>query len=156
MTDIPVLQPLLRRYPDAHKARAPLLEPILLPYVALMFGAFIAALVGSYNALLLKRPALILKSLLVGIAASFSFVLVIMVLQQFGVTDRRVAFILGRFVHFGFGGLLYFLHRPHFRGHQYLGGPAVPLLPSYLAAIVISVMVPNPAPLMFIGVPFVR
>jgi hypothetical protein len=135
---------------------APLLNPILLPYLALVFGGVVAAIAGSYNALVLKRFGLVLRSLLVGLASSLCFVLAFAILRGAGVENRSVALIAGRLTHFAFGGVLYFIHRPHFRGHEFLGGTTVPLLPSYLVAIVVSLKIPGPIAAMLLGAPFVR
>jgi hypothetical protein len=141
VTDDLALRPVLTRYPDARRGIAPLLEPVLLPYLALMFGSLFASLVGVYNAVVLKRFGLAVRSILVGALGwiSFQFVLVLVV----HVTgNASVGVIAGRIVHFALGGLLYAMHRPHFRGNAFLNGRAVPMLPSYLVAILISMKMP--------------
>lgn len=155
MTDTPLLQPLLRGYPDGRKARLPLLHPVLLPYLALIFGGILAAIVSCYNAAMMKRPGLIFRSLLLGLGSWLGFLLVAGALLDAGVS-ARAAMIAGRAVHFAFGGVLYYVHRPYFRGHEFLRGATVPLLPAYLTAIIASFMAPNWLTLLLLGVPFVR
>jgi hypothetical protein len=145
------LRPLLRRHPDARRAKAPLLQPILLPYLALIFGSGVAALVACYNALMLKRGGLAGYSLLAGAGGMLSFLLVAGNAIHFG-AEPAVALILGRVVHFAFGGLLFALQRPHLRGNEFLGGPVAPLLPSYFGAIVISLLLPSRLSLLLLGV----
>jgi hypothetical protein len=143
------LRPLLRRYPDARRAKAPLLPPALLPYLALLFGSSVAALVAVYNALMLRRPALALRSLLIGVGGWVSFFLII----TFANANVRVVMILGRALHFAFGGVLYAMHRRHFTGSQFLDGPALPLVKSYVAAVVIYFILPSAVVALLLGVP---
>ena len=141
MNDELAPNPLLERYPDARRGFAPLLEPVLLPYLALMFGTLAASVFAVYNAVMLKRFGLAMRSILVGALGwiSFQFVLALVV----NVFDNAsVGVIVGRFVHFALGGALYAIHRPHFRGHQFLNGRTVPLLASYILAILISMKMP--------------
>jgi hypothetical protein len=141
VTDDLALRPILTRYPDARRGAAPLLEPLLLPYLALMFGSLVAGLFAAYNAGTLKRSGLAMRSILVGaigwITFPFTFALV------FRATGNvSVGVIAGRVVHFALGGALYAMHRPHFRGHTFLGGRPVPLFGSYALAIAVSIMMP--------------
>lgn len=149
-------KPLLRRHPDARKGRAPLLHPILLPYLALMFGSAVAGLAGTFNALMLRRTSLALKSLAIGAAGWLSFMLVVALVRKAGVENVAVAVVIGRVMHFALGGALYFVHRPHFRGHEFLNGKTAPLLGSYLVAILASMYMPAKLTLLLLGVPFVR
>jgi len=149
------LRPLLKRYPDAHRSAAPLLEPILLPYVSLIFGSAVAAVAAAYNGVIIKRTGLVLRSLLLGALGWVAFILVVVLARQAGIENPRVLLILGRTMHFGFGAVLYLIHRPYFRGHEFLGGRAVALLPSYLTAFVISMMLPPRLELLLLGVPLV-
>jgi hypothetical protein len=155
MSDTPLLQPLLRNYPDGRKARLPLLHPVLLPYLALIFGGMLAAIVSCYNAAMLKRPGLLFRSLLLGLASWIGFLFVVGALLDAEVS-ARVAMIAGRAAHFAFGGVLYYIHRPYLRGHEFLGGETAPLLPTYLTAIIASFMAPSSLTLLLLGVPFVR
>jgi hypothetical protein len=145
------LRPLLRRYPDARRAKAPLLQPALLPYLALLFGSSVAALVAVYNALMLRRPALALRSLLIGVAGWVSFFLIIA--SANANAHVRVVMILGRALHFAFGGVLYAMHRRHFTGSQFLDGPALPLVKSYVAAVVLYFIFPSAVVALLLGVP---
>jgi hypothetical protein len=146
------LRPLLSRHPDARRAKAPLLQPILLPYLALIFGSGVAALAACYNALMMRRGGLAARSLLAGAGGTIAFLVVAGNAIHFG-AETVVAIILGRVVHFAFGGLLFSMQRPHIRGNEFLGGPMAPLLPSYLAAIAISLLLPSPLTLLLLGVP---
>lgn len=150
------MKPLLARHPDARRAPAPLLEPILLPYVAIMFGSVVAAAVATYNALMLRRPALIARSLLLGVMGWLGFLMMPALLRPAGITNLSVAVILGRLVHFAIGGVMFWIFRPHAGGHEFLGGKNVPLLPSYLVAFLIAWNLPARVTLMLLGVPFVR
>lgn len=136
----PVLRPLLARYPDARRSPAALLEPILFPYLALMFG-FGGALAGAYNAVMLRRRKLLLQTILVGLTGVVLFSATIAVVRTAG-HSVQIAVILGRGVHFALGGVLYFLHRPHFKGHEFKLGSTLPMLQSYLAAILLSMLLP--------------
>lgn len=147
-------RPLLRRHPDARLASVPLLDPSLLPYLGLMFGSPVAAAVSLYNALAIRRVGLAVRSLLLGIAGWIGFLLVLVIANRFGADS--IAFILGRMFYFAIGGALFFIHRPHHRGHEFLGGRSVPILASYLAAIAISIWLPGRIALMLLGVPGVR
>jgi len=141
MNDDLALAPVLTRYPDARRGAAPLFEPVLLPYLALMFGSLAASLFGVYNAVVLKRFGLALRTLLVGALGWISFQFVFaLVLHASG--NASVGVIAGRVVHFALGGLLYAMHRPYFRGHEFLRGRAVPLFASYALAILISMKMP--------------
>ncbi len=147
-------RPLLRRHPDARLAAAPLLDPSLLPYLGLMFGSPVAAAVSMYNALAIRRVGLAIRSFLIGVAGWIGFLLVIVAANRFGAAS--IAFILGRMFYFAVGGALFFIHRPHHRGHEFLGGRSVPILASYLVAIAISIWLPRDIALILLGVPGVR
>lgn len=149
-------RPLLQRHPDARRGSAPLLHPVLFPYLALIFGSLIAGIAGAYNAAVLRRGWLMVQSLLIGAAGWISFLFVVAALGQLGVENVSLAVIGGRVVHFALGGLLFFVHRPHFRGHEFLHGRTAPLLASYLVAIFASIYLPNKLELILLGVPFVR
>ncbi len=146
------LRPLLERHPDARRAKGPLLQPVLLPYLALIFGSGVASLAACYNALMMKRGGLAAKSLLVGLLGTIAFVVVGGIALRLGAAPA-VAIILGRVIHFAFGGLLFAMQRPHVRGNEFLSGPMAPLLPSYLATIAISIFLPARISLLLLGVP---
>jgi ABC-type multidrug transport system fused ATPase/permease subunit len=141
MNDDLALKPLLKRYPDARRGFTPLLEPVLLPYLGLIFGSLVASLFAVYNAVMLKRFGLALRSILVGTLGWISFQFVVALVVHF-FDNVSVGVIVGRFVHFALGGALYAMHRPHFRGHEFLNGRPVPLLASYVLAILISMKMP--------------
>jgi hypothetical protein len=143
------LRPLLARHPDARRAKAALLPPILLPYIALMFGSGIAALAAVYNALMMRRVGLAVRSLLVGAAGWFAFFLIITNADD----HIRVLVIVGRVVHFLCGGLLYRMQRAHFAGSQFLHGAALPLVRSYVGAFVVYLFLPAKIVAFLLGVP---
>jgi hypothetical protein len=155
MSETDALQPLLARYPDARLGTGRLFDPILFPYIGLIFG-FGAALLAVYNAWRLRRMRLALLSILIGLAGCFLFVVTFVVARAMGVENFAVAAIIGRAVHFALGVVMFFLHRPHFRGHEFQDGETVPVLPSYLGAIVLSMIVPSPVTLVLLGGIFVR
>lgn len=155
MNETDALQPLLSRYPDARQGKVRLFDPILFPYVALIFG-FGAALLGVYNAVSLRRTRLALVSLLIGLAGCLLLVVTFVVARRLGVEKPAVALIVGRTVHFALGVLLYFIHRPHFHGHEFQDGETVPVLQSYVVAILLSMIVPWRVTLLLLGGLFVR
>lgn len=155
MTDDLALRPVLTRYPDARRGSLPLLDPVFLPYLGLIFGSLVASLAAVYNAVVLKRAGLAVRSILIGAAGwiSFQFVVALVVKVTGNVS---VGVIVGRVVHFALGGALYAMHRAHFSGHEYLHGRAVPLLPTYLVAILISMKMPWKVTARLLGVWFVE
>jgi hypothetical protein len=147
------LSPLLGRYPDARRAKAPLISPILFPYLGLIFGSGVASLAACWNAVMLRRGWLAVRSILVGIGGWLAFLFVVFGAVNAGLTTVSIALILGRIVYFAFGGLLYAMHRRHETGNEFLGGPAVPLVASYVLAFVIHMMLPGRVLLLLLGVP---
>lgn len=147
------LSPLLGRYPDARRAKAPILSPILFPYLALIFGSGVASLAACWNAVMLRRGGLAIRSLLVAIGGWLAFLVVVIGVVSSGLAQVSIALILGRVVHFAFGGLLYAMHRRHETGNEFLGGPAVPLVASYLTAFAIQLVLPSRVLLFLLGVP---
>ena len=141
MNDELALKPHLERYPDARRGAAPLLDPVLLPYLALMFGSLVAAVGAVYNAVVLKRFGLAVRSILVGTLGWISFQFVVALVVHL-VGNVSVGVIAGRVVHFALGGVLYAMHRPYFRGHEFLSGRTIPLFASYALAILISLKMP--------------
>jgi hypothetical protein len=153
MTDDLAPRPLLSRYPDARRGMGTLIEPALLPYLALMFGSLVAGAVGAYNALMLKRPGLALRSLAVGAAGWIAFLFVLATVRgPLGIENVSVGVIIGRIVHFALGGALYVMHRPHFSGHTFKHGTTAPLLGSYLTSILVSMVLPSRVTLFLLGV----
>jgi hypothetical protein len=155
MSETDALHPLLARYPDARRGTGRLFDPILFPYIGLIFG-FGAALLAVYNAWRLRRMRLALLSILIGLAGCFLFVVTFVVARQVGVQNSAVALIIGRAVHFALGSLMFFIHRPHFRGHEFQDGETVPVMQSYLGAVVLSIIVPWRVTVVLLGGLFVR
>lgn len=147
-----VLRPLLSRHPDARRGAWPLLDPFLLPYLAIMFGSIVAALAGTYNALVLRRGWLAVRSLAAGAAGWIGFFGAVTALRMAGVENGSLLLIGGRIVHFAVGGVLTFLHQPHFRGHAFLRGRAADVIRSYAVAMLVYFVTPGPVVLLLQGV----
>ena len=143
------LRPLLARYPDARLGKAPLIDPIVFPYVALVFG-FGAAIAGVYNAIVLRRLRLALLTTLIGLTGCLLFLGTLVIGHRLG-TIPAVLLIIGRTIHFACGGALYFLHRPHFQGHEFHRGASIPMLPSYIATFMLSRLIPWRVTLVLLG-----
>jgi hypothetical protein len=148
-----VLQrPLLARYPDGRRSPLPLVEPVLLPYLALLFGSAVAGVVGAYNALAIRRFGLAALSLAAGAVGWFAFaLLVVRVDDAHG--NVELAVIAGRFLHFIIGGLLFLKQRPYARGHAFLQGTMLPVVMTYIAALVITLAMPSKILALLVGVP---
>ncbi len=142
-----VLEPQLRRWPDARRASVPLVHPLLFAYLGLMLGAPVAALLACYNAIVLRRWVLLLVSLACGVAGWFAFIETLTALL-----DTGYAFVAGRAVYFAFGCVLYFLHRHHTEGHVFLGGRLLPVLPMYAGAFLLLMIMPIRLFLWLLGV----
>jgi hypothetical protein len=148
-----VLQrPLLKRYPDARRAPIPLVEPVLLPYLALLFGSAVAGVVAAYNAVAIRRFGLAALSLAAGAAGWAAFaLLVIRVEDAHG--NLELALIVGRILHFIIGGWLFLTERPYLRGHAFLQGRMLPVVLTYVVAFVIALVMPADIWLLLTGVP---
>jgi hypothetical protein len=135
------LKPLLQKFPDGRAGTSPLLEPVLLPYVAIMFGSLVAGILGAYNAAVLRRYGLLFRSLFVGALGWIAFLFVVGFVTRAG-ANVSVALIIGRLFHFAMGGVLLFIQRPFVRGHTFLSGPMAPMLSSYMVAFMFSMFLP--------------
>ncbi len=155
MSDISLLEPRLGRFPDARRATLRLLEPSLLPYVALMFGSALAALLACFNALALRRFGSAAASLAVGLIGWASFGVVVTAGARMHIGHIALALLVGRAVHFLLGSVLYFMQRPHLLGHAFLGGRMVPLRVSYLTAFLLAIYLPGSIMLALLGAPYV-
>ena len=142
------LRPLLRHLPDARRSRMYLVDPVLFPYLALLFGLPIVVLFSCFNAAALRRWGLLAASLGLGVFGWMGFIQAVNVLS-----DTAFALIGGRAVNFAFGIVFYFLQRAHIRGHAFLGGQLVPLRPFYIGALVVAVFMPEPMARVLLGVP---
>ena len=147
------LQPLLRRYPDAREARVPLIEPVLLPYVALMFGSSAAALLATYNSIALRRWGLAALSVAMGIIGWLAFAAIVLAALAHPDWNLHLAVLGGRALHFLLGGLLLFQQRRIVHGHAFLGGRMVPMRASYLLAFGLAFVIPNTIVALMLGVP---
>ena len=148
MSEVWLLRPLLGRIPDARQARTYLVDPVLFPYLALLFGLPIVVLLSCFNAAALRRWGLLLASLGFGIAGWIAFLLSV------GSLSHTVfALVAGRAVNFAVGVLFFFLQRAHIRGHVFLGGRLVPLRPFYIGALLVAVFMPEQLARLLMGVP---
>lgn len=147
------LRPLLRRYPDARRASVPLIEPLLLPYVALLFGSSAAAALAAYNSFAIRRRALAALCLAIGIAGWLAFAFIVIVAEAHPQWNLRIAVLFGRAIHFALGGLLYFVQRRTTNGHEFLHGSMVPMRASYLIAFGLAFVIPWRILAVMLGVP---
>jgi hypothetical protein len=128
--------------PDARRGAVPLLEPVLLGYVALMLGTAAAALLALYNAVALRRWGLALVALAIGAVGWAGFGGVALVMASAGVEEPALLLLAARVLSVGFGVLLAWSQWEAARGHGFLDGKAVPLLPSILAGFALTLMLP--------------
>ncbi|HKO58745.1 MAG TPA: hypothetical protein VJ276_22960, partial [Thermoanaerobaculia bacterium] len=128
------------------------IEPLLLPYIALMFGSAVAGLFAAWNAVVIRRFGLALLSLLLGLVAWFACVVMVFAANKAHV---RVVFLLlgARVLHFLVGGLLFLLQRPHVHGSEFLHGRLAPMRASYVATLAAAWFIPLRLLLILLGVP---
>jgi len=100
-------------------------------------------LAGAYNAWMLRRFNLLLRTIVLGMIGCGLFFSSLVLAATFGLQKMALAVIVGRAMHFAIGGLLYFMHRPHAHGHTFQGGATASVLRSYLLAIVLSISIPS-------------
>jgi len=144
---------ILSRHPDACKARLPLFEPLAFGYLALSLGGPVAALCAAYNGLLLRRPGLVVRAILVGVLSALAFVLTVALLIGTGVENYQIVRVVGYLVHVLFGALLVISQWRHFAGHRFLGGSAIPLLWVVIAGILLQLQLPPKIALLLLGLP---
>lgn len=142
------LRPLLRHLPDARRSPAYLIDPVLFPYLALLFGLPVVVLLSCFNAAALRRWGLFAASLGLGVFGWLGFIQSVNLLS-----GTAFALIGGRAVNFAAGCVFYFLQRAHIRGHAFLGGQLVPLRPFYIGALIVAVFMPEPLARLLLGVP---
>lgn len=134
-----LVQPLrLQRFPDGRKGRFPLATPVVLGYTAFLLGAGGAALLGLWNATLLRRPWLFLWTVLLGLAGWVGFGALAVGLVGAGVKTPQLVLLAGRLAGIGFGIGLAALHARHVRGHVFLDGAVIPILPAVLAGFALQ------------------
>ena len=143
----------LGRVPDGRRGRLPLLSPVLLGYLSLLLGAPLAAFGAGYNALVLRRARPLLAALAVGVFGWFAFGLLLNLLWSRGTRNFALLLLAGRLLHVALGCLLAWSQWAHFRGHRFLDGREVPLLPSVLCAMALTVVVPPLVILAIMGLP---
>jgi hypothetical protein len=148
-----LLRPLLGRYPDARLAKAPLVDPLLLPYLGLIGGSVIAALVAAYNAVMLRRPALAAYGLAIGAAAWIVTRFLVAALLAGGVHNAGLLVLAIRLLHFAAGGVLYAMQQRHVKGHELLHGVMVPVQLTYILAFAAGIYVPWKLRLALMGLP---
>jgi hypothetical protein len=148
-----LLRPSLRRYPDARRAAAPQIDPLLLPYAALMLGSAVAGVLAFYNAIVIRRFGNALLALLLGAAGWICCVLMVAAANDARVENVGFVLLGVRVVHFVIGGILFFLQRPHVHGNVFLRGDVAPTRASYFAALAIAWFLPIRIVLVLLGVP---
>lgn len=144
MATAPIDQPLLLQcLPDARRALWPLLPPAALAYLALMLGAAPAALCALYNAVALRRPRPAALAIVVGVVGWVGFGVVFGLLVAAGLKPVALAVLFARIVNVGLGVLLAWSQWAHARGHGFLKGRMLPLLPIVLAAFAAVMLLPH-------------
>jgi hypothetical protein len=128
----------LQRFPDGRRGRMPLATPVVLGYTAFLLGAGGAALLGLWNAALLRRPSLFLWTLLLGAAGWAGFGAMAVALVGAGVKTPQLVLLAGRLAGIAFGIALAALHARHVRGHLFLDGAVIPILPAVLAGFALQ------------------
>ena len=147
------LEPLLRRYPDARVATVPLLEPVVLAYVALAFGTPAASALAAYNAIAVRRWRLAAAAIALGIVGWLAFAVIVVFAASHPQWNIRLAILGGRVVHLILGGVLFLQQRRAVHGHEFLGGNMVPLRASYFLAFGLQFVIPGALLALMLGVP---
>lgn len=132
----------LSRYPDARRASVPLAGPFLVAVLSLAFGAGPGALLAIYNAVAIRRWGRAVAAGLLGLVASVSFLLALAALHT-AEAPTNVGFLVGRAVHAVFGILLVATQLRPVLGHFRLRGPEIPTLPTALAVMALTFVVPG-------------
>jgi hypothetical protein len=145
--------PALARVPDARRAPLPLFEPVLLAYVALLLGAPVASLLALFNAAVLRRPGPALLAAAAAAGSWLGFAALVSVLWELGARNVPLIILGGRIVHLLVGVLLAWSQWAHHRGHVFLDGREVPLLPAVLTAMALNYVLPFPFLLWLWGLP---
>ena len=143
----------LARVPDGRRGKLPLFGPVLLGYLALLLGAPLAAACAGYNALVLRRARPFLAALAVGAFGWFAFGFLFQLLWSRGGRNVALLLLAGRLLHVSLGCLLAWSQWAHFRGHRFLEGREVPLLPAVLCAMALTALVPPLVILAIMGLP---
>lgn len=148
-----LLRPSLRRYPDARRAAAPQLDPVLLPYVALMFGSAVAGVLAFYNAVVVRRFGNAFLSLLFGAFGWIACVRIVVAANRAQVENVVLILLAVRVLHFVIGGVLFLVQRPYVHGSVFLHGSVAPVHISYIAAFAAALLLPTRVLLFLLGVP---
>jgi len=119
---------------------------VVLGYSCFLLGAGGAALLGLWNAALLRRPGLFLWTLLLGAAGWFGFGLMAVLLVAAGVKTTQLVLLAARLAGIAFGIALAALHARHVRGHVFLDGAVIPILPAVLAGFALQYVLAMQAP----------
>jgi hypothetical protein len=135
-------RPQLDRLPDARRGAVPILDPVLLGYVALMLGSAVAGLLALYNAVVLRRPRLALIAVGTGAAGWVAFGAAAVAMIAAGLDQAAPLLLVARLLSLGFGILLAWSQWASARGHRFLAGPVVALLPSLLVALALTFVLP--------------
>lgn len=153
MLDAPAMAytPVLGRVPDARKSPVPLFPPAVLGYLGLMLGAGVAGALALWNSLALRRPMAALVALVLGLFGWAGFGVVILATASSGVTNVAVVLLLARLFSLAIGILLAWHQMAYVRGHSFLDGKTVPLLPCILIGLAVSLLLSRRLMLLLLG-----
>ena len=152
MSGLVMLEPRLARYPNARRAAWPLVEPLLLPYLGLMFGSLLVGVVAAVVLASLRRGWAALLAFAAGAVTWISISPAIDFAYSLGVENPRLLVLVVRLIHFVMGGLLFGLCARHVRGHRFLGGRMMPAVASYLTAFLLAMVLPWRVLILLLGV----
>jgi hypothetical protein len=153
MLDAPAMAytPVLGRVPDARKSPVPLFPPAVLGYLGLMLGAGVAGALALWNSLAVRRPGAALVALVLGLFGWAGFGVVMLATASSGVKNIALLLLLARVFSLAIGILLAWHQMAYVRGHSFLDGKTVPLLPCILTGFVVSLLLPGRVMLILLG-----
>lgn len=134
---------LLQRVPNGRRAPVRLFTAVFLPYASLMLGPAVAAACALYNALALRRVRPAVVAVFLGLAGWVGFGFFLEVVVSAGLKTPSLALLPGRLMNIGVGVLLAWSQWAYVRGHRFLDGRVVGLLPSVMVAFAIFVFLPR-------------
>jgi hypothetical protein len=143
--------PVLDGIPDARRAPLPLFPPAVLGYLALMLGAGVAGLFALWNALALRRAGAAALAVILGLVGWLGFWVIVEATARAGLKNAALLVLLGRFFSLLVGIALAWHQAAYVRGHSFLEGKTVPLLPCIVAGFVISLILPARAIVVLLG-----
>lgn len=141
----------LQRVPDARRAPIPVFHSLFFAYSALLLGSPLAAGLALFNAVLLRAWLQAVTALAVG---ALGFLSASALVEELLLADVSVpvAVLLLRMMHVVLGAVLSVLQHPYVRGHLFMDGTLVPILPAFGAAFVAAIALPRETFFMFMGI----